>query len=118
MSNSDITKHDCDKNSDLFCYVCGKYEVQKNQGMINDKIKDVYERGFHTQYVVLVITCLCSRKNARTGKISNMTNLQYGNNREAQLTVIFGTQMIVLASIERHGPKFSMLKFCLQERRT
>ena len=60
---------------------------------------------------MLVITCFCDRKKAKTGNILNITNLQYGNNREVEWTVIFATQMIVLASIEGHGLKFSK-SFC------
>ena len=52
MSNSDITKHDCDKNSDLFRYACGKYELQKNRRMMNDKIKDVCERCFNLNITI------------------------------------------------------------------
>ena len=92
---------------------------------MNDEIKDVYERcfnlkitnqdknRFHTQFAALVITCFWDGVKARTRNILNMTNLQYGNNQEAKLTVMFATQMIVLAAIEGHGSIFSMLKIRL-----
>ena len=81
MSNSEITKHDCDKNLDLVCYVCDKYEVQKNRWMMNDKIKDVYERCFNlkitNQDKTWVSHSICSAcynmfmrwEKARTGNI-------------------------------------------------
>ena len=75
MSNSDITKHDCDKNSDLFSYVCDKYGVQKNRRMKNDKIKDVYECCFNLKitnqnetWVPHSICSVCYNMFLRSGK--------------------------------------------------
>ena len=88
--------------------------------MMNDKIKDVYERRFNFKITkqdktwVPHSTCyniFWDGKKARTGNILYMTNLKCRNNREAELTVIFATQMIVVASIEGPSPKFSTLKF-------
>lgn len=38
--------HECEKNSDEFCYVCGKFEVIRNRRSISDTIKSLYQNCF------------------------------------------------------------------------
>lgn len=41
--------HLCNKNPDLFCYICGEFEPVKNRRMFSDRLKKCYEDCFRIQ---------------------------------------------------------------------
>ena len=80
----DAASHFCGTDKNIFCYVCGKYEVSKYRRSMNKKCTDIYEKCYKKELSVQnstfapeTICCSCFNMLIRWDKTRNDKILKY-----------------------------------------